>query len=320
MSKSCRTLPTVSVIIPTYNRAHLVGRAIRSVLAQTFQDFEIIVVDDASTDNTEEVIRAFGDPRIIFLHQETNRGPSAARNTGIRASRGEYIAFLDSDDGWLPRKLEKQLDMFRTSPLDNLGLLLSGIRMIQDGRVLAEKRAEAPLGGWQYEDALSKRVIPPSCSTWLLKRSVLSPIPFFDESFTCGEDHEYLVRASRICRIGSVPEALVVWHGDNTDHVWHGNPKNTLKGQLRFLEKYAPELAERPRLRSRHHRRLARLYYQLSDMPRVRKHLARAICAHPLNIRLYPWFVAVHFGSLGYRFVFRFSRALPLLRDRNHKG
>ena len=78
--------PTVSVIIPTYNRAHLVGRAIRSVLNQTFQDFEIIVVDDGSTDNTEEVVKGFNDPRIRYIRHEENRGGSAARNTGIRAS------------------------------------------------------------------------------------------------------------------------------------------------------------------------------------------------------------------------------------------
>jgi len=92
--------PKVSVIIPTYNRAHLIGRAIQSVLNQTYQDFELIVVDDGSTDNTNEVIKEFSqkDKRILYIKHDKNKGGSAARNTGIKAARGEYIAFQDSDD------------------------------------------------------------------------------------------------------------------------------------------------------------------------------------------------------------------------------
>jgi len=100
--------PTVSVIIPTYNRAHLLDRAIRSVLDQTYQDFELIVVDDGSSDPTAEVIATFADPRIYYLRHEKNRGAAAARNTGIEASQGDYVAFLDSDCEWLPKKLLKE--------------------------------------------------------------------------------------------------------------------------------------------------------------------------------------------------------------------
>lgn len=108
MIEKSEKIPTVSVVIPTYNRAHLVGRAIQSVLNQTYQDFEIIVVDDGSTDNTEEVVKSFNDPRIRYIRHDQNRGGSAARNTGIKMARGEYIAFQDSDDEWLPEKLESR--------------------------------------------------------------------------------------------------------------------------------------------------------------------------------------------------------------------
>lgn len=104
--------PKVSVIIPTYNRAHLIGRAIKSVLNQTYKDFEIIIVDDGSTDKTEEVVKDFKDERVRYIRREKNKGGSAARNTGIKAARGEYIAFQDSDDEWLPEKLEKQMKAF----------------------------------------------------------------------------------------------------------------------------------------------------------------------------------------------------------------
>lgn len=110
-------VPTVSIIIPTYNRAHLIERAIESVLHQTYQDFELIIIDDGSTDNTDDIINKFQkkDDRIIYLKHDRNKGGSAARNTGIKASRGEYIAFLDSDDEWLPEKLEKQMDFFESN-------------------------------------------------------------------------------------------------------------------------------------------------------------------------------------------------------------
>ena len=101
--------PVVSVIIPTYNRAHLIGRAIRSVLDQTYQDWELIVVDDASTDDIPGIVKGFTDGRVKYIRHDENKGAAAARNTGIQAARGAYIAFLDSDDEWLPEKLERQV-------------------------------------------------------------------------------------------------------------------------------------------------------------------------------------------------------------------
>ena len=99
----------VSVVIPTHNRANLVGRAIQSVLDQTYRDFELIVVDDASTDGTEEVTKALNDNRIRYIHHMMNRGASGARNTGIENANGEYIAFLNDDDEWLPEYLDQMI-------------------------------------------------------------------------------------------------------------------------------------------------------------------------------------------------------------------
>src|SRR5258705_13939604 len=101
----------VSVVIPTHNRSEFLRSAIASVLGQTYQDFELIVVDDASTDSTAEVVVSFNDSRIKFIRHQTNQGGSAARNTGIRASKCDYIAFLDDDDEWSPRKLSKQVEV-----------------------------------------------------------------------------------------------------------------------------------------------------------------------------------------------------------------
>ncbi|MFC6990634.1 glycosyltransferase family 2 protein [Haladaptatus sp. GCM10025707] len=95
-------MPTVSVVIPTYNRSEEVTHAIDSVLAQTYDDFELLVVDDGSTDDTEEVVTSYDDDRVKFIEHEENQGAPAARNTGIEHAEGEYVAFLDSDDEWLP--------------------------------------------------------------------------------------------------------------------------------------------------------------------------------------------------------------------------
>ncbi len=101
--------PLVSVIIPTYNRAHLIRRTLDSVIKQSYRNLEIIIVDDASTDNTEEVIKIIADPRIRYIRHPTNYGGGTARNTGIKAVTGKYVTFLDSDDQWLPNKIELQL-------------------------------------------------------------------------------------------------------------------------------------------------------------------------------------------------------------------
>ena len=127
--------PTVSVIIPTYNRAHLIDRSIQSVLNQTYQDFELIVVDDRSTDNTEDIIRQFRekDKRIKYIKHDKNKGGSAARNTRIKNSVGKYIVFQDSDDEWFPEKLEKQMKIFETASLE-VGVVYTGFWRIKDNK------------------------------------------------------------------------------------------------------------------------------------------------------------------------------------------
>lgn len=132
--------PAVSVIIPSYNRAHMLGTAINSVLAQVFQDWELIVVDDGSTDNTEEVVHAFGDERIRYIRQGRNSGASAARNRCLAVSRGRYVAFLDSDDEWFPEKLTRQMAVFRQSALVP-GAVYTGVCRVDvpTGRVRVER-------------------------------------------------------------------------------------------------------------------------------------------------------------------------------------
>src|SRR5258705_10332336 len=108
-------MPKVSVIIPTYNRAECLRSAITNVLNQTFQDFEIVVVDDSSQDHTREVVNSLDDKRIKYIRHERNKGVAAARNTGVSNAKGDYIAFLDDDDEWFPEKLKKQCAVLEAS-------------------------------------------------------------------------------------------------------------------------------------------------------------------------------------------------------------
>jgi len=146
--------PKVSVIIPTYNRANFLRSAIQSVLNQTFKDFEVIVVDDASTDNTRQLIHEFVDDRICYIAHNKNRGGSASRNTGIESSKGKFIAFLDDDDMWMPTKLEKQLLLVNMNP--EISVVYTGARIIdKDGK--AGRQLQNPsLKGNIYPQSLRK--------------------------------------------------------------------------------------------------------------------------------------------------------------------
>ena len=120
--------PVVTVIIPTHNRAHLISGSIRSVLDQTFKNFELIIVDDASNDNISEVVNGFKDDRIKYIHHDKNQGGPTARNTGIKAAKGAYIALLDDDDQWWPTKLEEQVNKFNEVS-NKVGLVYSGLEV-----------------------------------------------------------------------------------------------------------------------------------------------------------------------------------------------
>ena len=203
--------PTVSVIIPTYNRAHLIGRAIQSVLNQTYQDFELFVVDDGSTDNTEEVIKSFRDERIRYIRHEKNKGGSAARNTGIKAARGKYIAFQDSDDEWLKDKLEKQVKAMRNLDPGVWGGMYCGFYAIINKRIVVIRATKK---GNLKKELLSKKLNIGASSTLLFSREAIEEIGFFDENFERHQDWEYLIRFFRRYKLFAIEQPLVnVYYG-----------------------------------------------------------------------------------------------------------
>jgi glycosyltransferase involved in cell wall biosynthesis len=204
--------PVVSVVLPTYNRAPLLGRSIRSVLGQGYTDFELIVVDDGSTDETSAVVSGFRDPRISYLRLSRNTGAGAARNAGIRASKGKFIAFQDSDDEWLPSKLARQMAAFGRGP-DGLGVVYSDMQRVWgDGTttyfaapsVLPDQLVSSTI--WFYQ------VCNLGVQTTVIRREYLDEVDHFNEGLPALEDMEMFIRLSRRCAFQHLREPLVKYY------------------------------------------------------------------------------------------------------------
>ena len=204
----------VSVIIPTHQRRDWVLRAIESVQRQRFRDWELIVMDDGSEDGTYAVVNRMGDNRIRCLRQP-KRGVSAARNHGIRRARYDWIAFLDSDDSWRPRKLERQLEALEAEPAYRA--CFTEEIWIRNGVRVNQKKHHRKQGGWIYPLCLPLCVISPS--SILLHRMVLSQIGLFDESFPVCEDYELWLRLCSRQPMLFIPEPLIVKTGGHADQL-----------------------------------------------------------------------------------------------------
>lgn len=206
-------MPLVSVIIPTYNRAHLVQRAIRSVLRQSYSDYEIIVVDDGSTDSTREIVQeAF--PEIAIVSQ-SRTGVSAARNTGIRHSRGELLAFLDSDDEWLPEKLSRQVNLYGCKGTEFI--CHTDEIWMRNGETVSQKGIHRKQGGKFFERALERCLISPS--SVMISRDLLDKVGRFDPELPAAEDYDLWLRITAFHCVDFVPEKLVIKHGGSGDQL-----------------------------------------------------------------------------------------------------
>ena len=299
--------PTISVIIPTYNRAGVLGRSIKSVLAQTYCDFELLVVDDGSTDNTDEVMKSFNDPRICFLKHEKNRGFPAALNTGIKAARGEYIAFQDSDDEWLPAKLERQMALFKQDDKGDLGLVLCEV-LATDGR--GDLRIIPRLDLLSYEKLLPHRRDGGYCTIQLLIKRELAGIELhMDENLTASLEWDLLVRLSRLCRFDYVPEVLAKIH--TSDDGMTQNKTARLNASLKILEKYLDELKARPEALGSNYFDIAlKTYHAGLAMRCMRRYILAAISVYPW--RPTPYFALIFslFGRPGIRLLLKLYKIL----------
>ena len=207
-------VPTVSVVIPTFNRAGLIRDAIASVLKQSYSNLEVIVVDDGSTDSTAEVLNSFSDERLIFLRQE-NQGRSAARNRAIAQARGRYIAFLDSDDMYLEGKLQKQIDYMDSHP--EIGMTYTSAICIDENGDSLPHKYEATVSGMIHLDIAFFIPVTITLPTVMVRREVFDAVGGFDEAMYRFEDTDMWRRISKTYSIGAIQEytCKLRTHGGN---------------------------------------------------------------------------------------------------------
>lgn len=272
--------PSVSIIVPTYNRAQLIGRAIQSVLNQTYQDFEIIVVDDGSTDNTEEIVKGFQDERIVYIRHSKKSGGAAARNTGIKMSRGEYIAFQDSDDEWLPEKLKKQMEVFKnTSP--KVGVIYTGAwRIENDNKTYIPYRWVAQKEGDIHKELLKGNFI--ALPTAVVKKECFSKVGIFDELLPRLQDWELMIRISKYYSFKFIDEPLVISY--YTPDSISANDKNLIKALETILTSHFYDFKNYKRLLAKQYLYLGRRLWSAGDCRKARSYLIKAVKVYPFDI------------------------------------
>ena len=203
----------ISVVIPTFNRAHVLERAIDSVLGQTYQNIEVIVVDDASTDETLVVLEKYWE-QVKIIHTRNN-GVSAARNKGLKHCKGEWVAFLDSDDEWLPQRLEKQIEFIQSNP--HVPLVHGEEIWIRRGKRVNPKFKHKKGGGDQFIPSLGLCLISPSAS--LIRKETLEKWKGFDEEFVVCEDYDLWLKITAEHEVGFIEEPIIVKHGGHEDQL-----------------------------------------------------------------------------------------------------
>ncbi len=239
-------MPAVSVIIPTYNRAAWVGEAAASVSAQTFRDYELMVVDDGSTDGTGEALASLGG-RLKVLRLEERRGVSAARNRGAAEARGEWLAFLDSDDLWLPEKLSQQMAYLKSHP--ECAICQTEEIWIRNGVRVNPPKTHRKAGGDIFLQSLGRCLVSPSAV--VLRRRLFEELGGFDETLPAAEDYDLWLRIAWRHPVGLVPEPLVIKRGGHPDQLSRG------WGLDRFRIRALLKLLQEPGL-SASHREAAR--------------------------------------------------------------
>jgi glycosyltransferase involved in cell wall biosynthesis len=280
-------MPKVSVIIPTHNRAEFLRSAITSVLKQTFQDFEIIIIDDASKDHTREVITNFNDTRIKVIHNQVSKGAAGSRNIGIMNTDCEYIAFLDDDDEWLQEKLKIQTCLLDNSAQE-IGGVCTGCFTIEkaSGRVLSIDNPE-------MKDIYKGNFI--TTSSILLRRKCFKKCGLFDENMPTSSDYDMWIRISKNFSFKVVKKALVNYYVHENSLTLNNEKK--IKGLEILFRKHDDLFKKDYKEYGRQYLMLGVHYCYKGEMRKGRKAFSKSIRMNPFEMRNYFNFILSLLGT-----------------------
>lgn len=286
------SMSSVTVVIPTYNRADLLPRAIDSVLSQSFEDFELIIVDDGSTDNTPEVVNTYSDPRIQYIKRNENLGANRARNEGINRAESDVISFLDSDDELHPEYLETAMKKLRSSDPDTVGVFTS-FEIVEDGEVTNVCQAKS--GTVEYENILVTNVIGTfSCVTF--KKHAFEDVGMLDEELESCQDYDFYIRVLKKHDVAGINDVLVTYH-KHSDRVSTDMAKK-IQGWKRLLEKHGDEMP--PEGIARRYYVKGKTHMELGEKHESRRSFLRALQLDHKDWRYYYYTLASALGCRSY--------------------
>ncbi|MBU1087438.1 MAG: glycosyltransferase [Candidatus Omnitrophica bacterium] len=281
--------PKVSIVLPTYNRAGLISRAVKSILEQTYSDFELIVIDDCSTDATAPIISGFNDPRIKYIFLSKHNGAAFARNEGLKIAFGEFIAFADSDDVWLKEKLEKQVKVLKNAP-DDLGVVYSAVWKVQSKRKVffPDRSLGLKRSGDIYKNLLFGNFLTIHV---LLRSTCLRRLGMFDEKLPCLQDWELWLRLAKKYKVFYINQPLVLVY--RTPDAISEKSNDFNEALERIIKKFSKEFLLYPKLLAKYYYILGRGFYKNNNKAKSRKYLEMALDLSPFDLKymFYVWLI-----------------------------
>lgn len=308
-------MPTVSIILATYNRGHLLDRSIKSVLNQTYQDYELIIVDDGSTDDTEKLVQNFNSEKIKYIKHKKNKGNPTARNTGIRLAEGDYIAFQDDDDEWMPEKLERQINAYINEPPE-VGVVYSQHNSIDIHNDPLPQLKVAQREGYIFGQLLNENHIPPQTS--LIRKECFSTVGMFDERFLRMQDWELFLRISQHYRFKFIDEPLVTVYDQPGGQ--HEKFERIIVSLKRVLDMYCSQIKQDRKTLAKYYYRIANLSCTIGKLNQGRLYFLKSLRAYPLDIVIIGAFLVSLLGDKTYNTIAAVYRKRRILFYRIRKA
>lgn len=298
--------PKISVVIGTYNRPQMLRRAVDSVLKQTFQDFEVIVVDDGMEERAGGIVAEYHDDRIRYIQHEENKGCSASKNTGARNARGGVIAFLDDDDWWVPEKLEVQYNALQNTSSD-VGFSFTAVLNVHEN---FEERTHVPEGIADYHERALLVFNGFMAGTLMVKRGVFYDVGYLDESYPSHTDIEWIIRVTKKYKGLGIDEPLLCMDFSEHEHMG-SDPLRRAHGREMLLSKYKKEFKEMPEVMAKHLFKLATFYREGGDYKNARNAFLRSLKAH-FSVRTLLHYLSMFFAGRLYRTFYSLAERLNI--------